>query len=697
MEAGRGGKQAGRNGRRTIPPGLGGPGFAIMMRMRETGGAWWGRAAAAVQKDLRAWLLFVGGLGIFRVLLMAVFHGRMGPHATPWQVVLTLLNGFRFDAQAATFFCVVPLAASLLGLTRTAGILRALALGLFTVLFIVLGIVDLGFFREYDDQFNHFILGVVTDDFRAILATIGKAYPLPMIVLGAVLASACLIWLGWRWARRPWRGPEALSGLSLPGRAALVLVLSALIIVSARGSIHKRPLQLKDAAVTADPFLNKCVPNPLRALHFAIQDRRRLAGPEGIKRFIPGADLRAALARLGFSSSAADLDEALARTAGGLSHPPPRHLFLVLIEGYSGWPFFEPYRALGLTPEMDRLGGEGVLLRHFLPEGTGTMETVAALLTGLAEPGVFVNYQVAARNPFPTSVAPIFRRLGYRTRLYYGGFLSWQRIGDFAREQGIEEVYGGGDMGAWSETNEWGVRDERVFDFVLRTLPAEEPSFNIILTVSNHPPFDIDVFGLGFPLRRMPAPLVPLWDGAASIQELGHYWYADRCLGRFVEGLRERVPGALVAATADHVNHRFLNTRPGIAERAFVPLLVWGGGLEGRATAGDRLFGGQLDLLPTLVEQCAPAGFRYAALGGDLLDGGERAAAFGGGMAVGEGFVADLGLSLNWVPWPGAAPPSTPPDVKALKRRMNDYKGISWWRVMKGRALPDAAGPVGTP
>jgi CTP synthase len=35
-----------------------------------------------------------------------------------------------------------------------------------------------------------------------------------------------------------------------------------------------------------------------------------------------------------------------------------------------------------------------------------------------------------------------FKRLGYRTRLFYGGYLSWQRFGIFARDQGADEVYG---------------------------------------------------------------------------------------------------------------------------------------------------------------------------------------------------------------------------------------------------------------
>ena len=50
--------------------------------------------------------------------------------------------------------------------------------------------------------------------------------------------------------------------------------------------------------------------------------------------------------------------------------------------------------------------------------------------------------------------------------------------------------------------------DEQLFDFVLRTVKDETPSFNVILTASNHPPFDLDVWAKGFPLRAMPPELL---------------------------------------------------------------------------------------------------------------------------------------------------------------------------------------------
>jgi hypothetical protein len=131
------------------------------------------------------------------------------------------------------------------------------------------------------------------------------------------------------------------------------------------------------------------------------------------------------------------------------------------------------------------------------------MPSVGALITGLPEAGLVVNYQPASRKPFPTSIAAVFRRLGYRTRAFYAGYLSWQRFGDFCAEQGFEEIHGGGDMDqSGLLKREWGVEDDKLFDYVARHVPAEPPSFNLILSAGYHPPYTMDVWARGYPVRQ---------------------------------------------------------------------------------------------------------------------------------------------------------------------------------------------------
>ncbi len=652
----------------------------------------WSRAAGQVQHDLAFWLVGVTTLGIVRLLLVASFRSRLGPHAGMPEVVTALANGFRFDAQVATFWAAIPVllsvACAFTDWTAVARHLRAVVTWTFLLATSVIAAIDWGFMREFDDQFNHFVLGAVYDDLGAITRTVAKEYPLLWPLLLAALVGVLLGLSSRRFLSRSWVAETALAGLPVTAKAGLTVLLVLGLAVGVRGSVGRRPAQQRDVAVTPDAFLNKVILNPYKALHYAIESHRELADPLGIQRLLPDGDVRAALVRLfPGCAAAADMDVCLQRTAHGAT-TPPRHIFFIVMESYNGWPLLEPYRALGITKEMERLSRSGLLFEHFLPAGVGTMDSVGPLFAGLAEPGIPINYQVNSRRPYPTGIATIFRRLGYRTRFFYAGYLSWQRMGDFAREQGFDEVFGGGDVGGWGEGNEWGVADERLFEFVLGKVGEGQVSFNMILTVSNHPPFDVDVVSRGFPLREMPASLRGMWDGEYTLRQIGHFWYGDRCFGRFVDAVEARLAGVLVAVTGDHYSRRFLNGRPGLVERALVPLLLHGPQVLGGRTLPPRAFGSQLDLTPTLVELAAPAGFVYHALGRDLLSSPWPAAAFGAGMAIGPAFVAELSDTPSWVPLPGSLPEAAPPDLAALKRVSDDLRAVSWWRVVRGAGLP---------
>jgi hypothetical protein len=653
----------------------------------------WGRAAAQVQRDVALWVVCVATLAAVRLLLIAASRSRLGPRADLAQVATAIANGFRFDAQIATLWVCIPLALGVMcaftDLSGAARRLRTAVAFAFLTLTAMLAVIAWGLVREFGEQFNHFVLAAVYDDFGAIVSTVEKQYPflwpLPAAALcGVLLSLAAKRVLSCELVPEP-----ALERLPRPAKLGLTFLLVLALAAGIRGSLGRRPLQQNDVAVTGDALLNALILNPYKALDYAVESQRELADPSGIRRLLPDGDIRAAVARLAPACVPThDMDRCLQRTARG-APTRPRHVFLIVMESYSTWPMLPPYSALGITHEMERLGREGLLFWRFLPAGIGTADSLGPLVSGLAAPGIPINYQLSSRRPYPTGVATIFRRLGYRTRFFYAGYLSWQRTGDFARDQGFDEVFGGGDAGSWSEGNEWGVTDERLFSFVLENVRDDRASFNMVLTVSNHPPFDVDVGARGFPLREMPSSLLGLWDRAYTLRQIGHFWYADGCLGRLADAVEDKLPGVLLAVTGDHTAHRFLNGRPGLVERALVPFLLHGPQVLAGRTVPPRAFGSQLDLAPTLVELSAPTGFVYTALGRDLLSPSAPPAAFGAGMAIGPDFVADLGDPPRWEPLPGGPPPAAAPDLLALKRGSDDLRAVSWWRVVNGPGLAE--------
>lgn len=648
----------------------------------------WSRSAHEAQRDLALALAVVIALTLVRLLFIACFSRELAPASGAGELAVTMLAGLRFDARIAFFIALPTLVLSLLQLRVPLGgwtrRLRAWIGALFLSATVLLAMVDIGFYAEYREQFDNQVLGVIYDDLGAVLATVWAEHHVVLAALGWAALSGAMAWGLGRTLGATMFGSPRLAALPAWAKVAVSLSLIALAVVAARGSVWRRPVQRKDIAVTGDAFLDKMVLNPWKALQYAIEDHLALAHSAGIEAYLPDGDVRAAARRwFGVGSEGADLDACSARIARGAT-APPRTVWVMVMESYSAWPLLPEYRSLGLAGEVESLMRDGTGTLRFLSAGPGTMSSLGTILTGLQECGVQTNYQPSARRPYPTALAPAFARLGYRTRFFYGGFPSWQRIGPFARDQGFDEVYGGGDMGAsFLEGKEWGIDDDRLLEFAATTAAAHDgPSLNVVLTVSNHPPYGLDIERLGFPLRAPPADLASRWDGSSSLRVLGHFWWADRCLGDFVRRVVAADRDALVVVTGDHYGRRFVDARPSVHERTAVPFVLHGPRVLAGRTLDAAVAGGHVDIPPTLIELAAPAGFAYHAFGRDLLGPQPPRAGYGRSAAI---------TATGTVEWEaGVQVQGEAGDVEALHRAYLDLCALSWWRIRRGAAWDGA-------
>ena len=168
----------------------------------------------------------------------------------------------------------------------------------------------------------------------------------------------------------------------------------------------------------------------------------------------------------------------------------------------------------------------------------------------------------------------------------------------------------------------------------------------------------------------------------SDLKALGHLWYNDLCVGRFVRALEQRFPALLLAVTGDHPSRRWVEAIPPIPERTSVPLILFGPQtLAGRSlppgTVGDHL-----DLARTLIERCAPAGFAYHSWGRDLLlpDEGEHMAS--GAYAL---CTRNAWMDITVAP---EAQGAHPDEFQRLLKRYQAKHGLGWWRLMVGPTMP---------
>lgn len=658
----------------------------------------WNRFREQTRKDLKQWLYYLCSLSLFRIAFLLYFRDKIGTTTVWTDILKAVVNGVRFDAMVSTYWILIPflftLSCSFSDLRFLADRARRLFGIIFATLTTIAFVVTIGYFKEYNDQFNHYVFNLYYDDTKAILSTIWAEYHvLPSMVVmslvsGFMITSYLRYFRSSLLASPEHQSPERPAPLF--SRIAISLCIVLALVLGLRGSYKRAPLKLQDAGVTQDEFLNKAVINPYIALIYAYRDHRKIRYiATGIETYLPDRDIRKAAQRVsGSEASLTSLDEYLKKYAKGPKGKVPRHIFLIVMESYDAWPLLKKYRSLAITTELTGLAKNGLHIESFLPASDGTDTSLGAIITGLPDASVKTQYQESSRTPYPTAIAANFRKLGYKTRFFYGGYLSWQRIGDFVRDQGFEEVYGAPHMGSWITNNEWGVEDEHLFDFIERTVEANsaQPSFNLIMSTSYHPPYKLDVRAKGFPLTKVPDDVAPLFDNTISLNMLGHLWYSDQCLGKFVQTAEAKLAPSVFAITGDHYGRKFINLRPDFFESSAVPLVLYGKDTLRGITLPKGVAGGHIDIGPTLLELAAPKGFPYYSVGQDLLAPRKNFLGIGRGKVIGADFIADV-YSSRIYPIPDKALPKNLPDMSDLKDTHNRIHGIAWWRIMRGEKL----------
>lgn len=632
----------------------------------------WHRFFANWQKDAKVAAFLITLMLAFRFVMIAAF-GDQSHGASGLDYILFVLRSMQFDARIA-LMCVLPTV--LLGLfiwgpllSNYLDKLRFVLGSIAIIATILLYIGDIGFFWEYHDQYNHWVYGLLHDDLTAILETIWKTYPVIWISLGSLSLCTATIWLFKRWMALPLIKTTSFDKF-WPAKIILPLILLPLFAIGLRGSIESRPLQRDDAAVTTDLFLNKLVANPYFALYYTRSDQKHLNKAAGLSFFLKDKSIYDALNTLYPNNSHSNnIDDYFLHKVN--SHQPqvkPKHIFIIVLESQDNWPFMDEYANLQIVPNMKQMANEGIHVTSFVSAGTSTRTTLNAILTGLPDANVFTNFQPNSQSIYSTALSTPFKQLGYQVNLFYGGHLSWQRLGELATNQGFDNTYGREHMPITAKGDSWGVFDEELFDYIVNTLDPDTPSVNLIMTTSNHSPYPVDIKSKGCPHVNCPEQIPGLENSITDPHILGHQWYNDYCVGNFVKQIQDRFEPTLFAITGDHTSRRFYSSRPTMYEQKSVPLILYGAQVTNGLTPPKNIAGGHIDIVPTLLDYIAPKDFTYHTMGHNLFNPHSRQLALG----------ADVVMTPTTETWTA----TENDDV------YNAFHAIGWWRIMQGTDLP---------
>jgi phosphoglycerol transferase MdoB-like AlkP superfamily enzyme len=546
------------------------------------------------------------------VAFISIYHKQLTQALSVNEIAKVFLMGFRFDCTATSYFLLLPflvlLSLSYYDKFKIIKTTRIVCQYLFVILSTIICIVTINYFGEYHNQFNNFLFLGLYDDQKAVLNTIIEDFH-PWTNLFAILISMIIGVLLFRYFESKDFIYRQLLKLQFKGNKTTVIAVALLLFIfSIRGSVTDVPALRKWAGVSSDPFLNKTIINPYRSLIYALEDFNEINILDGKNPYLNETEF--------FSTfSKPNVSEYLKKQAQGAMIEKPKQIFLVIMESYDSWPLMDKYVPFKFSTQLSNLKNNGTHFNYFLPAADATFDSFGAIVTDVPYTGVNISKIGELNDPFVTSIFSQFKKLGYQTNLFYGGFSSWQNIAEFSRYQGVDRFFSATDAGGNSDSGTWGVEDEKLFDLVVSKTDTTKYSLNIILTSSYHAPYTVDVYKKGFPYRSekdFPAAMKPYFDGGMTMDEMGHLWYGDYAIGKFMEKSTKKYPTAIYTFTGDHFGRRFINSKPNLYERSSVGFIMYGKNIP---KAKHQTAGSHIDIMPTLIEMIAPKGFEYYSFG----------------------------------------------------------------------------------
>lgn len=552
--------------------------------------------------------------------------------------------GFRFDLSAAGYLNSVPMLLfvfwwcvprSWSGVVATRGF--RLWFGLLVPAYVLIVAIDFLFYDYFQDHLNTLIFGFLNDDTMALVRTMWKDYNSFLYLL--IFIPAVLYW--WRVLGRLF--PDAALAGARPTRRRWRVIAAPValffgVAIGARGGLAMFPLNVADASVSSSPFVNYLAWSGLHAFIRAIKLRKQMntAWDINAEFFGYGSLAKAASDMFKIPESAVPADplELLKRKTpkNAWAEKTRPHVVVIMMESF-GTSWLKYHRdSFNLYGALEKHFHADTTYENFFPSMTATIGSISALMINSPHRpfGEFLTEGRYFNVPFRTAPARVFKKAGYKTRFLYGGAIGWRNVDKFARLQGFESIEGDfqiekfeAETGAVTEKHDWGSHDDAVFRYLEDSLKkATEPQFVVVLTTTNHPPFQLPATYNPLPLL-LPDELIKLLivDKDTATRRFRAFQYSNQVLGELLDRVKTGplAENTLLGVTGDHGFLLVNFEQEQLLQKWQVPFYVYlPPGARPARKPDTKIFGSHPDILPTLME-AALSDTDYYAFGENLF------------------------------------------------------------------------------
>ncbi|WP_181882609.1 MULTISPECIES: LTA synthase family protein [unclassified Helicobacter] len=657
------------------------------------------------------------GFRAFFILYLGVWGGAIGESSGEY--LQTFINGARYDGQIVGALAVVYFVLALfLGTSRIGEGIRKLFVSLVIFVLCFVNIANIGFYQIYGDVFNTNLLGLVFDDRMAIFETaLSGQYHLGVKIFACIVISIALMWILRAFfslvdfvyctnelissRMRQKKENHLWKNLAL----FCVFVFGALFAINGHFGLQGISLG-KEIKPVENVFLRKATSGALRDLHLVYRAYSKISH-SSFDDYVEESPIVATQKYFNLpsapenteSSHSYNLLELLQKTSSNTSDVQINHIFYIVAESMSEWHFDKKFDELNLTSELKKLVEQkGAYKADVFLQGAGnTIGSLDSQISGLLHTEIPLSLMVGRMEEFKSAPAVIFRDLGFKTHFYYGGSGTWQKLDSYITAQGFDDILYSTHIiqnaknrdYAQPYENSWGAYDHLLFLFVRdRILLNNEPkTFNMIMTTSNHPPYDVPLQSFGAPMEEIEAFLKAhpeITQKSTTKQILGHIWYQDKMIAKFVEEMSARFPNSIFVITGDHYDREYPFAGANVRINNSVPLIIYAPKLNPVLISG---VGSHIDITPTLVELTAPNGYKYVSFGAPLLSNKmmvyeDKNEALGLNVVATDRFIYD-GYKVEYF-GDGLQRAKDTQRAQELFSDLQRAKALSWWILKNG-------------
>lgn len=630
-----------------------------------------------ILKIIKTFVFFWLLLCIYRIIFIGGMHEYIAVDSDFSLIFTAIYSGAKLSLQTAgvlTLCMLISLVAE--GFSKRLRWFRQVCS--FCVLFIttLLFIARFPFYQQFHSGFNQMIFTAMHEDVYALFISLIEEFHLPLKLCIVVLLVCVLNYIFNKFIDKKW-GFFKWSKLKSKYRLIILLIgvyLLATLSLYGGGWSWKTGVNWENAGITNDTFLNEAILDDYQAIYRAYANQMRMEACNGLSFSADDVDVLAQ--RLTQKNGNYDLKNYLKKEATGAKIIKPQHILVIVSESYANWPLLAKYNNLHIADNMQKVIAQDntVYTSHMLPSGSSTIGALMTMVTGMANSNLYLTTMPEAlKEPYLTASAPQMKNLGYETSFWYAGPATWENIQEFTLAQGFDKFYSRGNLDENATGSVWGADDEYLYDAIFKQIDENKATFSVILNTSNHSPFNIDLRSKGFneEVVRQALPESEK-NNQELIKELGHFWYADKMAGEFIEKVQKKYPDSLIIFVGDHADRYNIDKTPSMYERYTVPLIITGKGITKDLLPKDNA-GSQIDIMPTVIDLIAPEKFEYYSVGTPLMNNklGQSYAFWITANAIGN--TDDLTDKAQFF-----GEQILPPKAQ-LEDYVNAVRAISWW------------------